>query len=41
MGASSWPTVVSIAGRPSCVAWGCAANPVLFGAHLRAYSLGL
>ena len=41
MGTSSWLTVVSVAGRPSCAAEACAANSVLFGAHLRAYPLGL
>jgi hypothetical protein len=33
--------VASIARRPSCGAWANAANAVLFGAHLRAYPLGL
>src|SRR5262245_16702767 len=34
MGTSSWLTVVSVAGRPGCAADACAANSVLFGAHL-------
>jgi hypothetical protein len=38
---SSMLAVVSVAGRPSCVAWAHAANPVRFGAHLRPFPLGL
>jgi hypothetical protein len=41
MGASSWLTVVSGAGSPSCVARACPANPALFNAHFRSYPLGL
>jgi hypothetical protein len=41
MGASSWLTLVSVAGRPSWVAWAYDANPGLFDARLRAYPLGL
>jgi hypothetical protein len=41
IGTPSRLTVVSVAGRPSCVAGACAANLVLFGAHLPAYPLGL
>jgi hypothetical protein len=40
-GASSWLPVVSVAGRPSWSAGAHGANPVLFGAHLPAYPLGL
>src|SRR5262245_62364093 len=41
IGTPSRLTVVSVAGRPSCAAGACSANSTLFGAHLRAYPLGL
>jgi hypothetical protein len=40
-GPSSRRTVVTVARRPSCEAWAHAADPVRFGAHIRALPLGL
>jgi hypothetical protein len=40
IGTSSWLAVISVVRRPRWLAVAHDANPVLFGAHLRAYPLG-